>query len=75
MQLLDQSVNVTDLKDFLDCYSHPLYPEQRYIDRKVYKNAKTTKAVLKSLCPTFINYQHLSLLEDIVEEFGCEESR
>ena len=74
-QLLDRSVNVADLKDFLDYYSHPLYPEQRYIDLKIYKDAKTTKEVLKSLFPVFINYQHLYLLEDIVEEFGHEDSR
>ena len=73
---MDRSVDVADLKDFLDCYSHPLNPEQRYIDLKVYKDAETTKEVLKfKLFPVFINYQHLYLLEDIVEEFGCQDSR
>ena len=68
---LDGSVDVASLKDFLDCYSHPLYPEQPYFDPKVYKGAGTSKQLMKSLLPQFINFMHYYLLEDIVERFGC----
>ena len=54
--LLDKSVDMAKLKDFLDCYSHPLYPEQLYVNPKIYKDANTTKQLLKSLCPQFINF-------------------
>ena len=71
-ELLDESVDTAKLKDFLDCYSHPLYPEQPYVHPKIYKDANTPKQVIKSLCPQFINFLHYYLLEDIVESFGCD---
>ena len=63
------------LKDFLDCYSHPLYPEQLYVDPKIYKDANTTKQLMKSLFPQFINFMHYYLLEDIVDRFGCDKAK
>ena len=68
---LDGSVDVARLKDFLDSYFHPLYPEQPYFDLKVYKGARTSKQLMKSLLHQFINFMHYYLLEDIVERFGC----
>ena len=73
--LLDKSVDIAKLKDFLDCYSHPLYPEQLYVDPKTYKDAITTKQLIKSLCPQFINFLHYYLLEDIVGKFGCDKAK
>ena len=73
--LLDKSVDMARLKDFLDCYSHPLYPEKPYVHPKIYKNASTTKQLIKSLCPQFINFIHYYLLEDIVESFGCDRAK
>ena len=73
--LLDKSVDMVKLKDFLDCYSHPLYPEQRYVHPKIYKDASTTKQLIKSLFPEFINFMHYYLLEDIVEKFGCDKAK
>ena len=72
--LLDKSVDMAKLKDFLDCYSHPLYPEQLYVNPKTYKDANTTKQLIKSLCPQFINFMHYYLLEDIVRKFGCDKA-
>ena len=68
---LDGSIDIATLKGFLDCYSHPLYPEQPYFDPKVYKGAGTAKQLMKSLFPQFINFMHYYLPEDIVERFGC----
>ena len=73
--LLDKSVNMAKLKDFLDCYSHPLYPEQPYIHPKIYEDAITPKQLIKSLCPQFINFMHYYLLEDVVESFGCDRAK
>ena len=73
--LLDKSVDMAKVKDFLDCYSHPLYPEQLYVNPKTYKDANTTKQLIKSLCPQFINFMHYYLLEDIVGEFGCDKAK
>ena len=73
--LLNKSVDMAKLKDFLDCYSHPLYPEKPYVDPKFYKDANTTKELIKSLCPQFINFMHYYLLDDIVETFGCDRAK
>ena len=73
--LLDKSVDIAKLKDFLDSYSHPLYPEQPYVHPKIYKDANTTKQLIKSLCPEFINFIHYYLLEDIVLSFECGTAR
>ena len=73
--LLDKSVDMAKIKEFLDCYCHPLYPEQLFVNPKTYKCANTTKELIKSLCPQFINFMHYYLLEDIVEEFGCDKAK
>ena len=73
--LLDKSVDMAKLKDFLDCYSHPLNPEQHYVHPKIYKDANTTKQLIKSLFPQFINFMHYYLLEDIVGKFGCDKAK
>ena len=70
--LLNESVDMAKLKDFLGCYSHPLYPEEPYVDPKIYKDASTIKQLIMSLWPQFINFMHYYLLEDIVEKFGCD---
>ena len=74
-KLLAESVKVHDLIDFLEGYSHPLYPEEQYVNPKVFVNACTTDELLKSLFPKHINYIHYYLLDDIVEVFGCSESK
>ena len=73
--ILNTSVQTSELKEFLESYCHPLYPEQYYVDPKIYGTATTTKEVLKSLFPRYINYMHYYLLEEIVEEFGCDKAK
>ena len=73
--ILNTYVSVSKLKDFLDCYTHPLYPEQPYIDPKIYRDATTTMELLKSLFPQYINYMHYYLLENIVVTFGCDRAK
>ena len=73
--ILNTSVSVSQLKDFLDFYTHPLYPEQLYCPPKIYRDATTTMEILKSLFPRYINYMHYFLLEDIVATFGRDRAK
>ena len=74
-KILNSSVEISELKEFLESYCHPLYPEQPYVAPQIYGNARTTKEVLKSLFPQYINYMHYYLLEDIVEAFDCDKAK
>ena len=73
--ILNTFVQVSELKTFLENYCHPLYPEQLYIDPKIYRDASTTEQVMKSLVPQHINYMHYFLLEDIVLTFECNRAK
>ena len=73
--ILNTFVQVSELKTFLESYSHPLHPEQLYIDPKIYRDASTTEQVIKSLFPQYINYMHYYLLEDIVVRFHCDRGK
>ena len=74
-KILNTYVEISELKEFLESYSHPLYPEQHYVAPQIYGNATTTKELLKSLFPQYINYIHYYLLEDIVVTFGCDRAK
>ena len=74
-KMLDASAEISELKEFLESYCHPLYPEQPYVAPQVYGNAATTKELLKSLFPQYINYMHYYLLEDIVVTFGSDKAK
>ena len=73
--LLQQCTNVDCLKNFLRCFSHPLYPEKLYIEPYVYCNAKTASDVILSLTPMYINFIHHYLLREIVDNFGNDECK
>ena len=73
--LLEMCTRVDTLKEFLQFYSHPLYPEKTYIDPGVYHEAKTIRDVLFSLCPQYINYMQSHVLQAIVHGFGNDECR
>ena len=74
-EILNTFVETSKLKTFLKSYSHPLYPEEHYVDPKIYETATTTKEVLELLVPRYINYIHYYLLEDIVVTFGCDRAK
>ena len=70
--ILSTSVQVSELKIFLKSYCHPLHPEQLFVDPKIYRNARTTEQIIKSLFPQYINYMNHYLLENIVIRFKCD---
>ena len=74
-KVLNLCVRISELKEFLESYSHPLYPEQHCVDQKIYRDASTTEELLKSLFPRYINYMNYYLLEDIVVTFGCDRAK
>ena len=74
-RLLGRSLDVDELKDFLHYFFHPQAPQQRCVDPKVYEGATSTKSILKSLCPEYINPMKLFVLEGIVETFGSSQCK
>ena len=72
---LNECTTVDTLKEFLELYSHPLYPEKLYVEPHVYRNAKTVADTIHSLFPQYMNYMDHYILENIVEQFGNEECR
>ena len=72
---LNDCTDVDTLKKFLKFYSHPLYPEKRYIEPRVYCDAKTVEDIVSSLFPEYINYMQHYILDKIVDIFGNEECK
>ena len=72
---LQECTSVGSLKEFLQCYSHPMYPDKLYIEPHVYCDAKTVKGVLLHLYPRYINYMDHYVLDEILHTFGNEECR
>ena len=71
---LNTSTSVEDLKLFLSDICHPLMPEKAFIRRSVYEQKSTTKEVIHSLIPQYINYVSYALLEEIIDTFHNQEA-
>ena len=71
---LNTSTSVEDLKLFLSDICHPLMPEKVFIRRSVYEQKSTTKDVIHSLIPQYINYVSYALLEEIIDTFHNQEA-
>ena len=72
---LNNCTDVDTLKKFLKFYSHPLYPEKRYVEPHVYCDAQTVEDIVSSLFPEYINYMQHYILDMIVDTFGNEECK
>ena len=72
---LNKSTSVEDLKQFLSDICHPLMPEKHFIRKSVYEHKCTTKDVIHSLIPQYINYLSFTLLEGIVDSFNNQEAK
>ena len=71
---LNNSAPVNKLKQFLSTLCHPLMPEKNFIRRSVYEHKLTTKEVILSLIPQYINYVSYALLEEIIVTFKSQEA-
>ena len=74
-RLFGRSLAMDELKEFLHYFCHPQAPQQRCVDPKVYEGATSTKNILKSLCPEYINPMKLFVLDGIVETFGSSQCK
>ena len=72
---LNRSTAIEDLKLFLSAICHPLIPEKMFIERTIYEHKCTTKEVIYSLIPQYINYISYTLLEEIIDTFNNQEAR
>lgn len=63
---------VKRLRRYLDYFSHPNHKHRRYIKRKVYKGARSTRGILDALFPKYISATDIKLLQCIVKEYGCQ---
>ena len=72
---LGRSVDVDELKEFLYFFCHPESLRQQCINPVTFKEATSTKDVLKSLYPKYINPVELFILEGIVETFDSNQCK
>ena len=72
---LNKSTPVNKLKRFLSILCHPLMPEKNFITRSIYEQKCTTKDIIFSLIPQYINYLSFSLLEEIIDTFDNREAK
>ena len=73
--ILGKSVNVDELKEYLYFFCDPKSLRQRCIDPVTFEEATSTKDVLKSLYPEYINPIELFILEGIVEAFKSSQCK
>ena len=74
-KLFNKSVDVDELKEFLNNYSNPMFPEETYIEASVYESAQTAGEVISRLKPLYINYVQYHFLDEIIDIFGNDECR
>ena len=69
---LAETVEVSQLKEFLQGFGHILYPESQYIDPSVLNNADSIPHIFTALQPEFINFLNWGILWKAVDAFGIE---
>ena len=70
--LLAESVETSALKQFLQNFSHILYPEAQYIDPKILKDAESIPQIFFTLQPQVINFLNCGVVWKAVDAFGIE---
>ena len=66
------TVEVSQLKEFLQGFGHILYPESQYIDPSVLNNADSTSHIFTALQPEFINFLNWGILWKAADAFDIE---
>ena len=69
---LAETVEVSQLKEFLQGFSHILYPESQYIDPSVLNNADSIPHIFTALQPQFINFLNWGILRKTADAFDIE---
>ena len=69
---LEQSVETSELKEFLLSFNHILYPESRYIDSSLVKRAKSMSEVFTALNPQVMNFLNWGILQKVVGAFDSK---
>ena len=69
---LAETVEVSQLKEFLQGFSHILYPESQYIDPSVLNNADSIFHIFTALQPQFINFLNWGILRKTADAFDIE---
>ena len=70
--LLAASVETSELKQFLQSFSHILYPEAQYIDPRVLKHAESIPQIFLTLQPQIINFLNWGIVWKAVDTYGIE---
>ena len=65
-------VEVNQLKEYLQSFSHILYPENQYIDPSVLNNADSIPHIFTALQPQFINFLNWGILWKAADAFDIE---
>ena len=67
---LAEFIEVSKLKQFLQSFSHILYPEAQYIDPSFLKDRESVTQVFNSLQPQFINFLNWGILWKTADAFA-----
>ena len=70
--LLAKAVELIQLKEFLQSFTHVLYPEARYIDPRILKDAESVPQIFTILQPQVLNFLNWSLLWKVADAFDIE---
>ena len=66
---LAESVEASKLKDFLQSFSHILYPETQYIDPTFLKDTKSVPQMFTALQPQILNFLNWGVLWKAIDAF------
>ena len=69
---LAESVEVSKLKDFLQSFSHILYPESQYIDPTLLKDTESIPQMFTALQPQVLNFLNWGVLWKAVDAFDIK---
>ena len=67
-----KTVEVIQLKKFLQSFTHVLYPEARYIDPRILKNAESVPQIFTILQPQVLNFLNWGVLWKVADAFDIE---
>ena len=69
---LAESVEASKLRDFLQSFTHILYPETQYIDPNLLKDTQSIPQMLTALQPQILNFLNWGVLWNAIDVFHIE---